>query len=129
MSVLPGTLYQCKKCKKVIGKINPKARESQNGRTNLIREDNNGPMSQPQGWCQFCKTEYCIEKEDIIHTGDLTPAEKTKLGKEIKSAIEKEKVANAPAIPKETIEEKNTEDTGPVISKKDAFLAKKQTKK
>ena len=111
---LPKKLYQCKSCTKIIAKVNPKAPANLQHRMNLIREDNNGPFSQPQGWCQFCKTEYEVKKEDLILSADLKHGEKVKLGKEIAKQVETKK---EPKI------EENKE-----TSMKDKFMSKKGKK-
>lgn len=129
MAALPSTIYQCKECKKVIGKLNPKVREPSYVKLNLVRADTGGPLRQPQGWCQFCKAEYVITLKDLIHTNKLKDKEKKALGKEIQVEIETAKIAAVPEMPEEIEPEpEDEEDTGPVLSKKDAFLKKKKGK-
>lgn len=122
MSVLPAVIYQCKECKKVIAKLNPNIRANNRASISLVRADNNGPFTFPQGWCQHCKSEYCISKEDLIQTGSLDKKEKAKLGKTIQGEIE---VAKEPEIETTQPAEK---DTGPVLSKKEKFLKDKKDK-
>lgn len=121
MPVLPAVIYQCKDCKKVIAKLNPNIRANNRASISLVRADTDGPFSFPQGWCQFCKTEYCISKEELINTGSLDKKAKNKLGKDIQVEIEVAKEIEEPA-------EEILPDTGPVLSKKEKFLKDKKGK-